>query len=131
MSDSASADSTETEVELREGGKNPCFMCMGVCFLLIVLLVVLVAVIVHYVRPNLHANGTTADGPTCKAALELTACDSETEQYFFHQRPEETRVPGAMAAGPWLPRGKEPLRERHRVPEALRPKHFTARNRTG
>ncbi|KAL1468492.1 hypothetical protein MTO96_041432, partial [Rhipicephalus appendiculatus] len=51
MSDTVSADSTETEVELKEGSKNPCFMCMGVCFLLIVVLVVLVAVIVHYVRP--------------------------------------------------------------------------------
>ncbi|KAH7967773.1 hypothetical protein HPB52_002245 [Rhipicephalus sanguineus] len=24
----------------------------------------------------------------CKAALELTACDSETEQYFFHHDPD-------------------------------------------
>ncbi|XP_054930649.1 papilin-like [Dermacentor andersoni] len=48
---------------------------MGVSFLLIVLLVVLAALIVQYVRPN---------DPKCKAALELTACNSETEQYFFH-----------------------------------------------
>lgn len=64
--------------------KNPFFMCMGVCFLLVVLLVVLAAFIVQYVRPNLSMDGTAEDGPKCQAALELTACNSETEQYFFH-----------------------------------------------
>ncbi|KAL3198235.1 hypothetical protein MRX96_014470, partial [Rhipicephalus microplus] len=71
--------SCSCRVELKEGNKNPCFVCMGVSFLLIALLVVLVAFIVHYVRPN---------GSVCKAALELTSCDSETEQYFFYHDPE-------------------------------------------
>ncbi|XP_049522495.1 papilin-like [Dermacentor silvarum] len=72
-----------------ESGRNPCFMCMGTCFLLTALLVVLAGVIVHFVRPNLRINGTAADAPICKAALELTACDKETERYFFHHDPDK------------------------------------------
>ncbi|XP_065292461.1 tissue factor pathway inhibitor-like [Dermacentor albipictus] len=81
--------STDVQVQVKEGEKNPCFVCMGVCFLLTVLLVVLTALIVQYVRHNLSTNGTAADGPKCKAALELTACNSETEQYFFHHDPDK------------------------------------------
>ncbi|KAH6937369.1 hypothetical protein HPB50_027265 [Hyalomma asiaticum] len=70
---------SNVDVQVKEGDRNPCYLCMGVCFLLVVLLVVLAAVIVHCVRPN---------APMCKAALELTACDSETEQFFFYHDPD-------------------------------------------
>ncbi|KAL1475093.1 hypothetical protein MTO96_037537 [Rhipicephalus appendiculatus] len=73
----------------KDGDRNPCFMCMGTCFLLTVLLVVLAAVIVHFVRPNVAKSGKAKDSPHCKAPLELTACDNETERYFFRYDPDK------------------------------------------
>ncbi|XP_072143760.1 BPTI/Kunitz domain-containing protein-like [Dermacentor andersoni] len=29
------------------------------------------------------------DAPICKGTLELTACDNETERYFFHHEPDK------------------------------------------
>lgn len=72
----------------KEDDRNPCFMCMGTCFLLTVLLVVLAAAIVHFVRPKISMRGTAKDAPLCKAPLELTACDNETERYIFHYDPD-------------------------------------------
>ncbi|XP_065292466.1 tissue factor pathway inhibitor-like isoform X2 [Dermacentor albipictus] len=72
-----------------EGGRNPCFLCMGTCFLLTAMLVVLAGVVLHFVRPSLRINGTAADAPICKGALELTSCDNETDRYFFHHDPDK------------------------------------------
>ncbi|XP_075739637.1 tissue factor pathway inhibitor 2-like [Rhipicephalus microplus] len=73
----------------KEGDRNPCFLCMGTCFLLTVLLVVLAAAVVHFIRPQVALSGKEKDSPICNAPLVLTACDNETERYYFHYDPDK------------------------------------------
>ncbi|XP_077520247.1 papilin-like [Amblyomma americanum] len=62
---------------------------MGVCFLVTTVVVVLAALLLHFVKPKISKNDTVAEGPMCKAPVELAACNAETEKYPFYHDPDQ------------------------------------------